>query len=220
MVGSGGTDNQPVRLNERTRPAVLLRVGFYAAVACLGEIAFAIGYGWPSLLMIYWPTLWLVGWLANTLSATEWTVTGSELRRRRWLSRPGSKPSAAMPLGPQVEIVHESWSRWRVRPYGLVIAVQPWHNRRLVDAMERADVGVNDWRGEWTRRNRLLNDLGLLVMWGAAPALAFVVGALAPLKPDSVVGAMAFLALVGALVLGLAIDILPWTLRRPSAQDA
>ena len=220
MVGSRGTNDQAVRFNERTRRAVMVRLGFYAVVACLGELAFAIGYGWPSFLTIYWPALWLVGWLANTLSATEWTVSGRELCQRRWLSRPGSKPSAHMLLGPQVEIVHESWSRWRLRLYGLVIAVQPWHNGRLVDAMERADVRVNDWRGEWTRRNRLLNDLGLLVMWGAAPALALVVGALAPLKPDSVVGAMAFFALVGALVLGLAIDLLPWNMRRPSDQDA
>jgi len=220
MIDSRGTNDQPVRLNERTRRAVLVRVGVFAALACVGEIAFAIGYGWPSSILAFWPTLWLVGWLSNTLSATEWTIGDQELRRRRWLSLPGSRPSAVMPLGPQVEIVHESWARWRIRPHGPVILVQPWRTRQLVDAMERADVRVNDWRGAWNRRHRLLNDFGLLVIWGVAPVLAFVAAAFAPLKPDSVAGAVAFWALVGVLVLGLAFDFLPWNMRRPSTQDA
>ena len=219
MIGSTGVTDQRVRLNERTGRAVLRRLGWFAAVACAGGLAFALGYGWPSWALAYWSMVWLVGWLANTLAASEWTIEGGELRRRRWLSWPGSKPSPVMPLGPQVEIFHESWGRWRIWPGGFAIDVQPWQTSRLVGVMERAGIRVDDWRGAWARRHRLLNAFGVLVLCGGAVAV-FVAAALAPLRPGNVVGAVAFSACVGALVLGLAIDYLPWSMRKPSAQDA
>lgn len=212
-------DDRPVRLNERTRRAVLVRVGMFAGVACAGEIAFAIGYGWPSFVVAYWPILWLVGWSSNTFSATEWTVAGGELYRRRWLSRPGSAPSAVIALGPQIEIVHETSSRWRIRQSGSVMTVQPWRTRGLLDLMQGANVRVDDWRGNWARRHRLIDALEAL-SYGGAAVVALPVIALAPLKPDSAVGTAAFSALVGLLVLAFAIDFLPWSFRRPSTQEA
>ena len=79
MIDSTDTTDQSVRFNERTGRAVLRRVGWYAAVACAGGIAFAMGYGWANWLLAYWFFLCLVGWLSNTLKATEWTVAGREL---------------------------------------------------------------------------------------------------------------------------------------------
>lgn len=200
------------------------RVGWYAAVACAGGIAFAMGYGWANWLLAYWFFLCLVGWLSNTLKATEWTVAGRELGRRGWLSWPGRKPSKVMDLGPDVEAVHETRYLWRIWPNAILVA--PWQARRLVEAMERADVRVNDWRGDWAHRHRLLNALGVLAYYGGAVAL-FVVIALLPLpRLGSGVGAVAFLAPVGsmvlclaAFVLGLAIDYLPWKMNKPPAQD-
>jgi hypothetical protein len=161
-------------------------------------------------------SVWLVGWLANTFAATEWTIEGHELRRRRWLSRPGRNPRQVMELGPQVEIVHESWGRWRIRPYGFAIDVRPSQTSRLVEAMERAGVRVTDWRGDWTRRHRLLNAIGLLAMPGGLVAV-FAAAAFAPLRPESPIGLIAWLACVGALVVGIAIDFLPWKLQSSRA---
>jgi len=114
MIDSTDTTDQSVRFNERTGRAVLRRVGWYAAVACAGGIAFAMGYGWANWLLAYWFFLCLVGWLSNTLKATEWTVAGRELGRRGWLSWPGRKPSKVMDLGPDVEAVHETRYLWRI----------------------------------------------------------------------------------------------------------
>jgi len=194
-------------------------VGWYVAVAGVGGLAFALGYGWPNWMLAYWLSLWLVGWLSNTLAATEWTVAGRELCRRRWFSWPGSEPSAVMELGPQVECVHVAWSRWRIWPGGYAFDVEPWQTSRFVGAMERADVRVNDWRGDWSQRHRLLNAFGVLGYCGGAIAIIVVI-ALGGLRPGGVVSFVAYGASVGALVLGLAIDFLPWKMRRPEAQDA
>ncbi len=224
MIDSRGSSDEPVRFNERTGRAVLARVGWYVAVACAGGVAFARVFGWSNW-GLYWLFPWFVGWLSSTLKATEWTIAGHELRRRRWLSRPGSEPSTVMDLGPDVKAVHETRYRWRVWPN--VIFVAPWQARRLVEAMERADVRVNDWRGDWARRHRLLDTFGLFTYYGGAVGV-FVALALLPLpRPGSGAGAGAFLAPVGAVaiclaavVLGLAIDYLPWSIREPSARDA
>jgi uncharacterized RDD family membrane protein YckC len=90
--------------------------------------------------------------------------------------------------------------------------------------MGRADVRVNDWRGDWGRRHRLLDALGVVAYYGGAVTV-FVALALLPLpRPGSSTGA--FLAPVGALVLclavfvlGWAIDYLPWKMNKPPAQD-
>src|ERR1035437_5871743 len=217
MIATTGAADRPVRFNERTGRAVLIRVGWYAAVACAGGLAFWLG-GWAAGVLAYWLLLWLVGWLSGTLAATEWTIAGRELRRRRWFSWPSSKPSVVMELGPQVEIVHESWSRGRIRPYGPAIVIGPWQTSRLVGAMERADVRIDDWRGDWSRRHRLLNAFGVLSYCGGAVAIVVVI-ALGGLKPGSSVSFFLYFAAIGALCLGLAIDYLPWKMRKPSAQD-
>lgn len=153
MIESRGAIDQPVKFNERAWRAVLLRVGWWVVVAFAGCVAFARN-DWPNWLPAYWLFLWSVGWLSNTLRATEWTIAGDGLGRRSWLSWPGSRPSKIMDLGPDVEAVHETRCRWRVWPNAILVA--PWQAQRLVEAMERANVRVDDWRGEWARRHRLM----------------------------------------------------------------
>jgi hypothetical protein len=222
VIDSRGGADQPVTFNERTWRALVRRVAWYAAVACAGGIAFAGSIGWSNWGLYYWLFLWFAGWLSNTLAATEWTIAGRELGRRRWFSWPGSKPSKLMELGPDVEAVHETRYRWRVWPN--VIFVAPWQARRLVEALERADVHVNDWRADWAQRHRLLNAFGAIAYYGGAVGM-FVSLALLPLpRPGSGPSTGAFLAPVGAvvlclaaIVLGWAIDYLPWSMRKPSA---
>ncbi len=220
MIDSTSTTCRPARFNERTVRAVARRVGWYIVVACAGTIAFARDFGWPNPGLAYWLFLWFVGWLSNTLAITEWTIAGHELSSRRWFSWPSSKASKIMDLGPDVEAVHETRHRWRVWPNSIV--VEPWRAGRLVEAMEQADVRINDWRAGWTRRHQLLNAVGMLAYYGGAVAIFFAL-ALLP-RPGSVTGA--FLAPVAAVVLclaafalGLAIEYLPWSMRKPSAQD-
>ena len=220
MINSGGATSQPVRFNERTGRAVARRLGWYIVVAGAGGIAFTRDFGWPSAGLAYWLFVWSAGWLSNTLAITEWTIAGRELRRRRWISWPGSKPSKVMDLGPEIEAVRETTYRWRVWPNAVCVA--PWQARHLVDAMQRADVRVNDWRGDWAHRHRLLNAVGVLAYCGGAAAI-FAALALLP-QPGSDAGA--FMAPVGAVVLclaafvlGWAIEYLPWSMRKPSAQD-
>ncbi len=209
-----GGSAQPVRFNERTRGAVLNRVVFFAIVALAGSLAFTLGYGYPSLP--FWICIWSIGWLAQLGAVVEWTVAGNELRRRRWLSWPGSSPSVVAELGPSFEIVHESWNRWRLWPGGSSIEVQPWHSGRLLRALNGAGVRVDDWRGAWERRHRRLNVIGLALMYGIAGVAVFGSIALAPMRPGDVVGFAAFGAAVGLLLLGLAIDLVPYA-RRPVA---
>jgi hypothetical protein len=221
VIGSRSSADQSAKFNERTVRAVLRRVAWFAVVACAGGIAVARDFGWSNWLLAYWLFLWSVGWLSNTFRATEWTIAGHELGRRSWRSWPGTKPSKAMDLGPDVEAVHETRYRWRVWPNTILVA--PWQARSLVGAMERADVHVSDWRGDWARRHRPLDLVGSFTYYGGAVGV-FVALALLP-RPGSV--ADAFLASVGAValclvafVLGLVIDYLPWQTRKPSAQDA
>lgn len=221
VIGSRSSADQSARFNERTVRAVLGRLAWFAVVACAGGIAVAWDFGWSNWLLAYWLFLWSVGWLSNTLRATEWTIAGHELSRRSWCSWPGTTPSKVMDLGPDVEAVRETRYRWRVWPN--TILVTPWHARRLVEAMEHADVHVSDWRGGWTHRHRLLNAFGMFAYYGGAVGV-FAGLALLP-RPGS--AAEAFLAPVGALalclvafVLGLVFDYLPWQTRNRSAQEA
>ena len=85
--------------------------------------------------------------------------------------------------------------------------------------MEHAEVHITDWRGDWARRHGLLNAIGVLAMCGGFIAV-FVAAALAPLRPESPLGPMVFLSCLGALLLGLAIDSLPWKVRSFGADGA
>jgi len=194
-------------------------VAIYVGVACVGGLAFLIGYG-PSWVVGYFLLVWLGGWLANTLAITEWTVAGHQLGRRRWLSRPGSRPASIMELGPHVECVHETRVRWRVWPGGASIDLLPGQAARFAFAMEGADVRVYDWRRDWSRRHRLLGAAGLLAYAGAfvAEFVAIAIGGL-----DRPLGAVLVAAGIAGLLAGVLIDVLPWELRdrfaRPSPAD-
>ena len=116
MLDSTGATGGPVRLNERTGRAIFMRAIWFAAVATGGAVAFAIGYGAGSFGVFYWLFLWLVGWSVQFGVVKEWAVDGQRLLCRLWRSRPGSEPTAVLQLGPGVEVVHETWGRWRVWP--------------------------------------------------------------------------------------------------------
>jgi hypothetical protein len=82
--------------------------------------------------------------------------------------------------------------------------------------MGRAGVRVIDWRGDWERRHRLLDRLGLLITLVGAVGLLVTVAQ----GPLHAVGIAAFWASGSAMMLGFTIDFLPWRMRRPSATDA
>jgi hypothetical protein len=83
--------------------------------------------------------------------------------------------------------------------------------------MERAGVRVIDWRGEWARRHQRLDLLGLLVYYGGLVGI-IVMQAIRAQWPGEIT-ATAVLACPGAMFLGLAIDYLPWKMRKPSTQN-
>lgn len=91
--------------------------------------------------------------------------------------------------------------------------VDPWEAARLVGAIEGAGVRVVDWRGDWVRRHRLFDALGLLAYCGGFVGL-FVAIALAPDHPSSVLSFAAFGVAIGAFCVGFAIDFLPWKTER------
>jgi len=183
-----------------------------AAIACLLDLAIAHGLDLSDWALAIWPIAFLVIWLFMLGMTTEWTIAGHELRRRGWLSWPGREPSTVMALGPQVEIVHEIRTVWRIQPNGPAIGVWPWQTASLTGAMEHAGVRIKDWRGDWASRHRWLDTLGVLVYCGSAVG-AFVTIAQGPGWPYWVATEPAF---IGALWLGLAIDFLPWGMRKPS----
>lgn len=216
MLDARGGAVLPVRLNERTGRAIFMRSIWFAAVATGGAIAFAIGYGPASFGLLYWLFLWLVGWSVQFGAAKEWTVDGRQLMCRRWRSRPGSEPTPVLELGPGVEVVHETWGRWRVWPGGFTMEIQPWASARLVAAVNGSGVRVEDWRGEWTRRHRLLDAAGLLAYYGGAIAV-FAAVAFAPVGTGSAFGFAAILMALGLFLVGLAANFLPWRMvEKPS----
>ena len=209
MLDSRGTTEGPVRLNERTQRAIVMRAIWFAAVAAAGAVAFAIGYGPASLGVVYWLFLWLVGWSVQFGVVKEWTIDGQRLLCRFWRSRPGSEPAPVVELGPGVEAVHETWGRWRVWPGGFTMEIEPWASARLVAAMTGAGVRVEDWRGDWTQRHRLLDSAGLLAYYGGAVAV-FVAIAFAPVGPGNATGFAAILLALGLFLAGIAVNFLPW----------
>ncbi len=226
MIDPGGASAQPIRVNSRTRQGVAAQVGLAAAFACWTELYWSVphfGAFWSqgsdrlAWELALWPVIFLVIWRVVLGRTVEWTVAGDELRRRSWLSRPGSKPSAVIALGRDVEVVHEFRGRWRVWPTGCAIDVWYGQTSRFIGAMERAGVRVDDFRGDWERRHRRLGRLAVLAYCGAiatllaTPAVGIAVGSGLPLVP--------IVAAVGLLFLGQKIDRLAWTSAKPSSQD-
>ncbi len=215
-MDSTGAPDQPFRFGARTWRGLLAQAGVIAVGACLLALMSALAFGWSEWVLVLGLIFFWATWLLLLGASTEWTIAEHELRRRRWLSRPGSESSIVMTLGPQVEMVHESRLLWRLMPNGPALGAQPWQTQSLVEAMERAGVRINDWRGDWARRNRRLDSLGLLVLW-AGLAGCIVMPAFRAQWPGEAT-ATAGLACAGAAVLGLAIDWLPWTMRDSSAR--
>jgi len=218
VIDSRGAD-PAVRLNQRTRRGVLAWIGLGVLAVCVLEflgarLLIVQGFDWVDpVMLIPVPLVMAIG-LGIVGTVTEWTITDNQLRRRGWLSRPGREPSAVGELGPQLEIVHETRSTWRIRPYGPAMYVARGQAASLVGAMGRAVVRVVDWRGDWERRHRLLDRLGLLIGLAGGVGLLVTV-AQGPLRA---VGFAAYCMFWGALMLGFAIDYLPWRMRRNPAQ--
>jgi hypothetical protein len=208
-------------LNHRTRRGVLVWLGLGVLAVCVLEFLgarslIAQGFDWVDLVMLFPIPLVIAIGLVMVGTVAEWTIAGRELRRRSWLSRPGSKPSPVMELGPHFEIVHETRTGWRIRPHGPAIHVARGQATSLTGAMERAGVRVIDWRGDWARRHRLLDRVGLLITLVGAVGMLVTVAQ----EPLHTVGIAAFWASWGAMMLGFTIDFLPWRMRGPSATDA
>ena len=83
--------------------------------------------------------------------------------------------------------------------------------------LRRHAARVNDWRGDWVRRHRLLDALGGLALYGGLAGVIVmpIVG-----SHWSLFRVAAGFACYGAVFLGLGIDYLPWRMTKPSAQDA
>jgi hypothetical protein len=215
MTDSGQVSNQPVRVNARTRRSFLISTALMAAIACMLDLAFALGSGWDGWWLATWPVGMLVLWLIGLGTATEWTAAGGELRRRGWLSRPGREPTAVMALGPQVEIVHDSRTRWRIQPFGPSIWTRGREAAPLAAALESAGVRVVDWRRDWARRHRLLDALGVLFQFGTgvgglAVVLVIATGQQVPMP--------LYLPFMASIWLYLGFDYLPWMIRRRTPQ--
>jgi hypothetical protein len=219
VIDSRGATDQPVRFGARTWRAVLGLLALGAAAACvlalvLARWLIAQGFDWADWALVIPIVAFTVLWLVIMAAITEWTIAGHELRRRRWLSWPGREPSTVMELGPHLEIVHETRSGWRIRPYGPTIYVPSRRTTPLTSAMERAGVRVIDWRGDWARRHRLLDRLRVPIGLGGGVGLLVTV-AQGPLRA---LGFAAYCVFWGALMLGFAIDYLPWRMRKHSAK--
>ena len=217
MIDSVDTPDRRFRLGARTWRGVAAQAGVIAVGSCLIVVLSALAFGWSDWLLAVGFIFFLSVWLLILAVSAEWTIADHELRRRRWLSRPGSEPFLVMALGPQVEMVHENRVVWRVVPEGPALGVQPWQAQGLVEAMEQAGVRIDDWRGDWAQRHRSLDILGLLVLWGGLVGI-IVMPALRAEWPGSVT-ATAGLVCSGAVFLGLAIDWLPWSVRNTWARN-
>lgn len=213
-------------VNERTTRSFIAILAWAAILALWAELLLSVPHygnladegGPPSFVaaLIVWPFIFIVILLVTLRVTTEWTVLDGELHRRGWLSRPGCQPRLAARLEGSAQIVHESRTRWRLWPEGLAIHCWPGQTSRLVSAMKRAGVAVDDFRGEWELSHRRLGGLAMLsygaglAILGITPILGLVVGSGLPLLP--VVGGA---ALIG---LGRAIDSQPWKATRPDAR--
>ncbi len=218
MDSEGATD-QPVRVGARTWRGVLGLLGVGAVAT--GVLAFVLarsliaqGFDWVDPVMLIPIPFVIAAGLVMVGTITEWTIANHELRRRGWLSRPGRNPSPVVELGPHLGIVHETRTGWRIQPYGPAIYVAPAQAASLIGAMERAGVRVIDWRGDWARRHRLLDRLGVPITLVGSVGL-LVTAAQGPLRA---VGFASYCVFWGALMLGFAIDFLPWRMRKHSVQ--
>ena len=216
MIDEMRIADQPVRFNARTWRGVLAQMGLIAAAACQLTLTLALGYGWDGWMLAIPVILFIVIFVPIVGYGVEWTVVGHELRSRRWRSLPGRQPSLVGELGPQVEIVHETRNRWRIAPYGPEIYVWPRSATSLTGAMERAGVRVTDWRGDWARRHRRLDRLGLAIQLAASAGVFVAIALGGPMRPF---GFVAFWTSWGALYLALAIDYLPWRRHRRSIRQ-
>ena len=225
---SAGAWDQPIKVNARTAGSFLARVALAAALAAWVLILWSVphagpfwsdhGSGSSALELAVWSAIFFLVALRVILGrTTEWTFAADELRRRSWLSRPRSRSVVVLAFGPGAEIVHESRDGWRVWPSGAVIDVWPGQTAHLIRALERSSVRVDDFRGDWERGHKRLNEFTILLYWGAvaallaAPALGIALGSGLPLTP--------ILAAGGAIFLGQAIDRLPYKAPAPSAQN-
>jgi hypothetical protein len=211
MIDSAGAADQPFRMGARTWRGVLARAGGSAVGACLVILIFALAFGWSEWVLAIGLIFFLATWLLVLGASAEWTIADQELRRRPWLSRSGD---IIMVLGPQFEVVHERRHVWHLVPNGPALGAQPgrpWQTRRLVEAMEQAGVRINDWRGDWARRHRVLDTLGLLTLWGGLAGI-IVMPAVRAAWPG-LFTATAWVACSGAVFLGLVMDWLPWSMR-------
>ena len=148
MEGAGAsnqTDVRPDRLHARNRRSLVATEGVAAAVGCLVGIAYTRSDGRPEWALAVGLVLAVAFGLMELAWATEWTIADNELSRRRWLSRPGSRPSLVMKLGPEVEFVRDTVAVWRIHPKECAFRIWPWETAALVGAMGSAGVRIRDW---------------------------------------------------------------------------
>jgi hypothetical protein len=220
VIDSRGSADQQVRFWARTWRGVLAVAGVAAVLASGIDLVFAYDLDLSDLAPAIWPICFLALLLLLLGASVEWSITGHELRRRRWLSWPGREPATVMELGPGLGVVHQSRGIWRFWPSGYQIGVPPWQNASFVSALERAGVHVNDWRGDWGRRHRLIEIIGLLATFGAVPIWVIGSVVLGPFWPNKSGEAVALdWVFMGVLWVGMAIDRLPCAMRKPSDRE-
>ena len=216
MIDGMDSAQEPIRFNARTGLGVLIQAGIIAAATALLGVSTAVGYGWDGWLLAI-PLVAIVVILVPVFAtATEWTVAGDVLSSRRWYSWPGRAPSPVAQLGPHLGIAHEGRYRWRLQPYGPAIYVQQWRTQALIGAMQRAGVHVDDWRGQWALRHRLLDRAGVAIQFVAAAGMFVAIALGGTLRPF---GFVTFWVSMAGMVASLAIDYLPWKRRKTAGRD-
>ncbi len=89
----------------------------------------------------------------------------------------------------------------------------PWQTASFVSAMERTGVRISDWRGDWARRHRLLDKLGLLAQFGLVTSCMAEI--LLPAIGWQVPQLLSLLVSLSVLLV-FALDFLPWNLLQPT----
>jgi hypothetical protein len=229
MIDSRGTPDETCRLNARTRRTVVAQAILAAALAGWFLFLWSIPQSlpqssgpapdWLVLNLAMTVVAFLVIWRVLTGRTIEWTAAGGELRRRKWLSRPGSEPRAVMAPGPDAELVHETRYRWRVWPEGSAIDVMwPGQMRSFVGAVAGAGVRIDDFRGDWERGHPGLNAAAILAYGAgvvgllATPIVGLLLGSGLPLLP--------IIAAAVAFGVGQAIDRGPYKTPKPAAPNS
>ena len=215
--------SDPVRINPRVARSVLAQAVLAAAVSCWLAFLWSAprfppagsdqGSGGSALGLVLPVAVFLVTWRVLLGRTTEWTVAGGRLLRRSWLSMPGGRPKLVAELGREVEIQHQTRSRWQVWPSGHQIDLWPGQTAALVEAMRGNRVQVDDFRGDWERSHARLNMTALicygsgLAIFLATPAVGIATASQLPLLPLIAAGAL--------FGLGQVIDSQPWKASRP-----